>query len=444
VDALIDIPAVGKPRPIRLPAIADVTLDNGLRVLVARRPGIPRFEGRLVVPIRPGNDPADGARIRVLAETVLSGTPARSSQDIAETLQGMGAGLDTGADAEQLVVSGSSLSARRSSFLSLFGEVVAQSAFPSDEVAIERDRIVQEIAVARSQPGSIASDALLRRMFGDHPYGWGTPDPALVEAVGAPTLRRLRRQRVLPGGSLLVLVGDLDPSRVVADVALAFADWKPGAGHRQLRTPTLETPSPVLLVDRPGAVQTTIRLGGPALPRTDPDYPALALAVVVYSGYFTSRLNDNIREQKGYTYGAHSRIDQRRAIAQLTISTDVGREVSAQALVEIDYELGRMVSAPVKQEELDAARRYLQGAMAMGIQTQAGLTNYLSTLVSAGLPVTYLRDYPASLEKVTVGAVQEAATRYMAPRGLARVLVGDAAVVEPAIAPLYEVERAIA
>ena len=113
------------------------------------------------------------------------------------------------------------------------------------------------------------------------------------------------------------------------------------------RSPTITTPAPILLVDRPGAVQTNIRMGGPAIARTDPQYPALALAVTVFGGYFTSRLNDNIREQKGYTYGAHARVEHRRVAAQLSISADVGKDVTAASLVEIDYELGRMVSLPV-------------------------------------------------------------------------------------------------
>ncbi|MHB8468043.1 MAG: M16 family metallopeptidase [Acidimicrobiales bacterium] len=441
-DVPVEIPKVGKPRPFRLPAVVDTTLANGLRVLVARRAGIPRFECRLVVPITTGTDGRDAARLRVLTETVLSGTPDRSSQDIAQALQAMGAGLGASIDADQLMVGGSSLSMRRRPFLQLFGEVVERASFPADEVEIERDRVVQEIALLRSQPGSIASDALVRRMYGTHPYGWGTPDADAVAGVGAATLRRLHRQRVLPGESVLVLVGDLDAERAIADIDAAFAGWGTGPVRRAVRVPSVDTPAAVLLVDRPGAVQTTIRLGGPAISRHDAAYPALALAVTVFSGYFTSRLNDNIREQKGYTYGANARVEHRKVATQLSISADVGREVTAASLVEIAYELGRMVALPVGQDELDAARRYLQGTMAMGIQTQAGLTSYLATLVSAGLPVDYLREYPSALERVTVDDVLEAARRFLSPRGLTTVLVGDAAVIASSLEPLGDLERA--
>jgi zinc protease len=437
------VPSVGKPRPVRLPAVADETLPNGLRVLVARRPGIPRFEARLVVPTA-RRGAGDAARLRVLSETVLAGTARRASLEIAEALQGMGGGLGSYADAEQLIVAGSALSLNRSRFVSLFGEVLQEASFPAGEVSIERERVVQEIALLRSQPGVIAGDALVARLYGSHPYGRGTPDPEAVARVQPAVLRSLHGARVRPGGSILVLTGDLDLDATIADVTRAFGGWEAGGEQGGLPAPEVSTPSPILVVDRPAAVQTNVRLGGPAIPRTDPDYPALALAVTVYSGYFTSRLNDNIREQKGYTYGAHSRIEHRRMASQISISADVGREVTAASLVEISYELGRMVSVPVTQAELDAARRYVQGTLAMGIQTQSGLTAQLAGLVAAGLPVSYLRDYPAALEEVTTADVLAAAQRHLGPSQLTTVLVGDAASVVPAVEPLAPVELASA
>jgi predicted Zn-dependent peptidase len=434
------IPAVGKPRPIRLPAFGDHTLPNGLRVLVARRPGIPRFEARLVVPVAHGGA-GEGARLRVLTETLLSGTPERTSREIAEELQALGGGLGSSADAEQLVLGGSCLSLNRRAFITLFGEIIREASFPSDEVSIERDRVVQEIALLRSQPGVVAGDALVRRLYGTHAYGQGTPDPDAVSAVRPAALRSLHGARVRPGHAVMVVVGDVDVSRTIDDVEAAFGPWQDAGGFRELSRPRVTTPSSVLLVDRPGAVQSNIRIGGRALPRSDPQYAALALAVTVFGGYFTSRLNDNIREQKGYTYGAHARVEHRKASAQLTVAADVGRDVTAASLVEIAYELGRMVALPVEQGELDAARRYLQGTLAMGIQTQAGLASFIATLVSAGLSVDYLRDYPAALEKVTVDDVIEASRRFLTPLGLSTVVVGDASAVAPGLRSLSEVER---
>lgn len=435
------VPPVGKPRPIKLPAIGDHTLANGLRVLVARRTGIPRFEARLVVPIARRTDTGDPARLRLLTQTVLSGTPEWSSRDIAERLQAMGGGLGSFADAEQLLVGGSCLSSFRTPFLTLLGELVEQASFPADEVTIERENLVHEIAILRSQAGVVAGDALLARLYGHHPYGHGTPDPQAVANVRPAALRKLHAERVRPNGSLLVLVGDLDLDKTLADVEAAFAGWTSADGNTALPAPAVGPRRPALLIDRPGAVQTTVRMAGPALLRSDPAFPALMLAVTVFGGSFTSRLNDNIRERRGYTYGAHARIEQRRAAAQLTISADVGRDVTGAALVETIYELGRMVSARVDDAELDAARRYLQGTLAMGIQTQAGLTAYLSTIVASGLGVDYLRDYPEALQDVGVDDVLAASRAFLAPVNLTTVLVGDVASIEETVTAVLETER---
>ena len=434
------VPAVGKPRPVRLPTFGDHTLANGLRVLVARRSGIPRFEARLVVPVAHGGT-GEAARLRVLTDTLLAGTPERSSREIAEEFQALGGGIGSSADAEQLVLGGSCLSVNRRRFLSLVGEIVRRASFPAEEVAIERDRAVQEIALLRSQPGVVAGDALVRRLYGSHAYGQGTPDADAVAAVRPAVLRGLHDARVRPGHALLVIVCDVDVRRTIEDVEAAFGPWEEGGAFRGVRPPKVTTPSSVLLVDRPGAVQSNIRVGGRALPRSDPQYAALALAVTVFGGYFTSRLNDNIREQKGYTYGAHARVEHRKGGAQLTVAADVGRDVTAASVVEIAYELGRMVSLPVAQAELDAARRYLQGTLAMGVQTQSGLASFIASLVSAGLTVDYVREYPAALEKVTVDDVLEVSRRFLSPLGLTTVVVGDAAVVAPSLRALAEVER---
>jgi predicted Zn-dependent peptidase len=240
---------------------------------------------------------------------------------------------------------------------------------------------------------------------------------------------------------VLVLVGDLPPAATVDDVRAALGGWSPASPPSVPTPPTLLWHRPLLL-DRADAVQTTIRIGGAAAGRGDPAWPALAVANTLFGGYFTSRVNQNLREVKGWTYGAQSRVAHHPLASDWMIGTDVGREFTAAALVEIAYELGRMVTQPVSQEEVDSARRYVQGTLAMGIQTQAGLAGQLASLAMVGMDVSYVQTFPAALEKVTVGDVVEAARRFLAPAGLTTVLVGDATVVEPAISPLMDIDRA--
>ena len=156
----------------------------------------------------------------------------------------------------------------------------------------------------------------------------------------------------------------------------------------------------MLLLDRPGSVQTTIRMAAAWPRRGEPAFYAAALANMVFAGYFSSRLTKNIREDKGYTYSPGSSPDHRRETSTLIVAADVGTDVTAPALVEIDYELGRIAAAPVEQDELDSARRYLAGVTALSVQTQAGLAGYLDSILSGGLDFEYLRGFRSSLDRV--------------------------------------------
>jgi zinc protease len=173
-------------------------------------------------------------------------------------------------------------------------------------------------------------------------------------------------------------------------------------------------------------VQSNLRLGGPAPARTDPQLPAVRLANMVFGGYFSSRLVENIRERRGYTYSPHSGVDHLAASSSFLVEADVATEVTAPALLETWYELGRIALLPVTEAELDAARRYVLGSMALSTATHAGLASTLSALVGAGLPPGWLAEHQRALAEVTVDQVQDAARRYLQPEGLTVVVVGDA------------------
>lgn len=435
------VPAVGPLRPVKLPAVDERTFGNGLRALAVRKPGIPMVQARLMLPTpRPKVVLADTAKQRVLAETLLSGTARRDSVEVAEALQRMGGTLDASIDNEDVRLRGSALSPSLGDLLALMGEVLAEPAFPRDEVEIERARKAQEVLLQRAEPDVLARVALNQRLFGDHPYASRLPEPAEVAAVTAGDLKRYWSSRVGPAGGLLILVGDLRPAKALDAAEAALGSWagaKPGGKLPKL--PAI-VPGPIVLVDRPGAAQSNIRIGGPALTRKDPGLAALQLANMVYGGYFSSRLVENIRENKGYTYSPRSGIDHQPLGSFLTISADVGTDVTAPALMEIRYEMARMATLPVDQEELDSARRYLTGSTALSVQTQSGLINYLYALSMSGLGLDYLRDLPARLAKVTVADVREAAAQFLAPSKLVTVILGDAKVVRPELETLDVVE----
>ncbi|HMC52925.1 MAG TPA: pitrilysin family protein, partial [Acidimicrobiales bacterium] len=219
------VPAVAPSRRPRLPQVLDVSQHNGLRVLVVHRPGVPRVELRLRVPLVRHGPPDSGTRARLVADTLLSGTQDRSSVAIAQELQRLGASVIATADVEVLVVSGSSLAATLVPFLELVAEIVSAATFPPAEVAVERERVAQELRIQASQPGTIAHQALVARLYGRHPYGLPLPDPEAVRRTGAARLRRFHDERVTARGSTLVLVGDLRPARAVDLVERAFGAW---------------------------------------------------------------------------------------------------------------------------------------------------------------------------------------------------------------------------
>ncbi|MBC7678174.1 MAG: insulinase family protein, partial [Pseudorhodobacter sp.] len=354
----------------------------------------------------------------------------------------LGGQLSASTDPDRLAFGGSVLTTGLPGLLSLLAEVLTSASYPGSEVAGERDRLVQELAIARSQAGVVAREALMGRMYAGHPYALDLPTADTVAAVRPKHLRALHADRVVPAGSVLVLVGDLQPARAVALVERSFAGWTTSRDAVPLPPVPAQVGRTALLLDRPGAVQTTIRLGGGALARTDDGYAALALANLVFGGYFSSRWVANIREDKGYTYSPHSSIDHPPAGSRWVAGADVATDVTAPALLETMYELGRLATVPVTQEELDHARRYATGALSLGTASQAGLASTVSQLAGAGLGVEWLRVFPKALAAVTVEQVRDAAARWLCPTALTPVLVGDTATIADGLRALVDLELA--
>ena len=437
------LPPLARQRAPRLPTVADTVLDNGLRVLAVRRAGVPLVELRLRVPFAaPAGRAGERhtARASLLGDTLLLGTERRSALQLAIDVQGLGGQLSASTDADRLAFGGSVLRTGLGGLLELLGEVLTSASYPKAEVLGERDRLVQELAIHRSSAGVVAREALMHRMYGDHPYGRDLPSAEAVADVRPRDLRALHAHRIAPAGSILTLVGDLSPARATALVERALAGWTTTSSAPAIPQVPPQPGRTALLIDRPGAVQTTIRLGGAAPSRISPQAAAMALANLVFGGYFSSRWVANIREDKGYTYSPHSSVDHPPAGSRLVAGADVATGVTAPALLETMYELGRMATVPVRQAELDQARRYAIGTLALGTATQAGLASTLSQLAAAGLGVDWLREHPAALERVTVEDVLAAGSRYLSPRALTPVLVGDAGVVAESLRAVVELE----
>ncbi|BCJ72436.1 peptidase M16 [Catellatospora sp. IY07-71] len=433
---LLALPELDETRPLSLPLQAERTLPNGLTVLAIRRPSVPLAEVRLRVPFAR----TELAEAAVLAQTLFSGTSTKTTVQIAADLQSVGGGLGAGIDPDRLLISGNSLVSGLDRLLELLAEVLDDAAYPEGEVATESERLADRIQVAQSQPAHLARVALLKRIYPGHPYAVQTPSVEEVRAVTPAGLRALHARRLHPAGATLVLVGDLDPEQAVDVAAKRLGGWDGRGETAELPPIPALTPGPLLLVDRPGAVQSSLRIALPAVPRTHPDHAALQLANMIFGGYFSSRWVENIREDKGYTYGPHSVIEHSVAGSTLTVSAEVATEVTAPALVETLYELGRIAALPVAETELEQARQYTLGTLQLGMSTQAGLAGLASSYAGFGLRLNYLADYSERLVAATLEDVHRAAATYLAPAVAAPVILGDAERIQAAVAAIVPVE----
>ena len=435
------VPALTKPRKQRLPSIAERTLASGLRVVAVRRASVPLVHLRLRVPNAIRRD-ADLAKTAVaLADDDAGHQQTARRASWPRPCSAWAAGCASTTAPTALSFGGESLKSELGSLLGLLAEVLTDAAYPRAASEREAGRLGDHLRRALSQPGVVADEAWLNRRYGDHPYGRSLPTPDEVAEVAPRSLRALHRRRVVPRGSLLVLVGDLTPARALDQVEKALGGWQAdGTGAEVPAVPDVPH-VPLLLVDRPGAVQSNLRLGGRAVRRTDEGYAAAQLANGIFGGSFSSRLTQNIREDKGYTYSPHSSVRHLRGDSRLLTSADVATEVTAPAMVEVLYELGRIASLPPTPDELESTVQYLTGTLALGTATQAGLAETLVDLMSDGKGVDWLQEYPARLAATTPEDVQEAAAKLLAPASMVSVVVGDADVVEPGLAMLMEVVR---
>ncbi|SMD22108.1 M16 family metallopeptidase [Lentzea albidocapillata] len=434
------LPELGSQKVAAELSTVDTTLPNGLRVIAVRRATVPMVEVRLRVPFA---DPAGSsvgsqhaAVAEILANTVLTGTEKRSRVQIDTELALVGGELDAMVDPERLSFTGNALASGLGTVLEVLADVLTGASYPAEELEREGARLVERITIARSQPSVIAREALQKVLYGDHPYAKEMPEADEVAAVTRDAVVALHGKALLPRGSVIVVVGDVEPADAVAQIGEALGAWQ-GDGEA-VQLPPLPTVSggDLVLVHRAGAVQSQIRLAAQAIPRTDERYPALQLANLVYGGFFSSRLVENIREDKGYTYSARSHPEFTVHGATLLIDADTASDVTAAALLETRYELARLGLVPPSESEVDTARSYAVGTLLTSTSSQGGLASFLVNLVALGLGLDWLVAHPQRLAAVTPEQVAAAALEFFAPGNFTGVLVGDAETLKPKLAVL--------
>ncbi|HVA22337.1 MAG TPA: pitrilysin family protein [Candidatus Micrarchaeia archaeon] len=433
-----DLPAIGPVPDLRLSRPVRLELAGGTRAVIVAHPTVPRIELRLTLAAGDARATVPGSS-ELLGRTLLAGTTRRDGATLARALQMIGADLHVSQDSDVCVLSGSVLRDHEAALYELVAEVVTEAAFPNDELLLERGRLAEHLRMARATPHFPAHETIRAQLYGAHPYGRPTPTESQVRRCGPAAVRRLHQDGFGPVDAHLTVVGDVEPRRTAQRLRVAFGDWHGRRHSWRLPQVRHRPPSAITLIDRPEAVQTACVLAAGAPPLGHPDHLPLLLATAILGGGGPSRLMLNLRERHGYTYNPFAMTDSHLGDTLVLCGADVRCEVTAPALVEILYELGRLATTLVDPDELEGAQRYLAGTRVIAVQTQAGVAGSLASAALHGQDHRYLETFARRARAVTAADVRQVAARYLAPSRIHVVLVGPADAVAADVAALAPV-----
>jgi predicted Zn-dependent peptidase len=422
------MPAYGKDKPLPTPHIGKKTLANGLQVWVVPRNGVPRVD--MVLAVRGAGYIADDAAhpgfANLMAGLLNEGTAKHDSRAIAELAQGLGGSVAGAASADGITVSANALASQAGPMMQLLAEVARAPVFPAKEVALAKANALQALRVSETQPRFRADRALSHAVYGEHPYGHTDPTVESINSTDEALLRAEHARRFRPDQALLVIAGRIKEADALKLAQQAFGDWK-----AEGKTPALAIKAPAaakpmhVLLERPGSVQSTIRLGGSGIAATAADQVPLRLASTVLGGGFSSRVNIKLREEKGYTYGASAGARMMREGGSIVGGADVRNEVTGAALTEYFSEYKRIGTELVSPQEMEMHKRYVAGGYLLSNQMQRAVAGTLAANWLVGLPAEFLAQYVPLIEKVTPEQVREVSKKYFAPENQTIVVVGD-------------------
>jgi zinc protease len=426
-------PELGPPPRVSLPPILTRQLPNGLKLMIVEQHELPLADFLLLVGSGETVDPVDKTGVANLTSAMLrEGTMSRKSLDIADQIAFLGINLTPRSSWESSTLSLHTPTAQLDSALALFADVALHPSFPTNEFERIRRNRLTELLQLRDQGPAIANDAFPAIIYGNaHPYGapqLGTE--ASVKSLTTADLQSYYQVNFRPNNATLIVVGDVNAAQIEQKINALFGNWERGnVLQPNYSEPPKSGVTTIYLIDKPGAAQSSFRIGSIGVPRSTRDYFALTVMNTILGGSFSSRLNQNLREKRGYTYGAGSRFDMRRAAGPFTASAEIVSAKTDSALLEFMKELNG-IRQSVPPDELSRAKRYLQLQLPASFETMQQISNALEPVALYGLPLDYYNNYVQNIEGVTQADVARVAQQYINPGSLAVVIVGDRKTIE--------------
>ena len=430
-------PAPLQPHPIIIPAAHEAVLSNGLTIVVVEDGRLPLISYRLAFRVGGAFDPPGIPGLTdLLAGLLPEGTESKTSREIADEVARMGASLSAGATSDYTIVGASALSQFNDQILSLMAEVVLQPSFPENEVELAKQNTKESLRQQRAQPSFLASEMVSRVMYGDHPYAIVAPTPESIDRSSREEFVKFHRAQFVPNNAVFIVVGDVKHEQMVQQLESLFSTWERGADLvTNFPAPPVRTKRTAYVVDRRGSAQSNIVIANSGILRTSPDYFPMLLMHTVLGANASSRLFMNLREEKGYTYGAYTNLDARRTAGTFRATAEVRTPVTGDSLREFFYELDRIRNDVVLDKELSDAKSYLTGVFPIRLETQEGLTDQLVQIKMLNLPADYLQHYRDRVQAVTGAEIQRVASKYVKPDEAAVIVVGDGTSVLDQIKP---------
>jgi len=429
---------------VKLPRPTEVKLANGLTVLLLERHRVPTVNVALWINSGSLDDPKDLPGLaKFTADMLREGTARRTSAQVSSELDALGGSFNANVEfgSTSTEVNASSLAESAEKLLDLVSDVVLNPSFPPDELQKYKQRQLADLEQERSDPSFLSQERLFRALYGGTPAAVVSPNPASVNSASSEQLKQFHAQHFVPNTAILGVAGDFETKQMSALVQKYFGAWKASASGSP-KPPEIPAADSfkILLVDRPDSVQTNILAGELAIPENHPDYVALRVMNRVLGEGTAARLFLNLREDKGYTYGAYSRFDADTYPRPLLVNTEVRTSVTDGSMHELLGEIKRLQEEPVPDKELDDARRSIVAGFALSLERQGRLLSLWMEVKHNQLPEDYWDRYPAEIAKVGPESVQRVAKKYLDLQHLQFACVGAAKDIKDTLAKYGPVE----